>query len=180
MTANYNGALAQALQAAVTATADLGDVLTSFDDFLVATADDRPIVPFQVPEWQNKTVLLRALSSRDRDRWQLRLTSDDYALLSPEEQRAQPKHRMAEFVGWAAALVAQTIVTPSGDRLFSDDQAAVLEQRNAAAIDRIYVKAQELNGFTATDMAKLEDLRTDAKNSSAADGDAPPSVLPGS
>jgi hypothetical protein len=177
-----DGALTGAVTRALTVAADLGEVLASFDDFLAGAADDRPIVPVPVPEWGGRVVLMRAMSSRDRDEWTIRLMRDepfdfDDATRRAREQRLTYADRM---LGANALLVGRTIVGPDGARIFTDAQVGFLEARNAAVINRLADKALELNGFTQRDVEQLEAARAAGKDGSASPSDAPSSGSPGS
>jgi len=169
-------ALSGALHRALTVAADLGQVLASFDDYLVIAAEDRPLVPMVVPEWGGRTVLLRALSSRDRDEWTVRLMRDEPFEMDDGLRRAAEKRLTYgdRMLGANALLVARSIVGPDGERIFSDDQVGFLEARNAAVINRLADRVLELNGWTPAARA-AEAERTVAAFDAGKDGSSSPS-----
>lgn len=152
---------------------DAANTLVSFEDFVEATKEDRPIVPFPVPEW-GKSILLRAMAQSDRDEWELRDQGDWN--VEPDEKKRDERARKRTIreiaTGIKAGLVARCIVNPDGARIFTNQQVQFLQQRNAAAIDRIAEKANELCGFSRADTAKLIE---DAKKASDSHDDEQPS-----
>jgi hypothetical protein len=183
MAASENGrrggddGLPTALSRALTVAAELGEVLSSFDEYLDVASDDRPLVPVAVPEWGGRVVLLRAMGSRERDDWQIRFIANDP--IEPDQARREALERQHTYgerlLGDNARLVARSIVGPDGERIFSDAQTSFLEQRNSAVIDRLAKRAMELNGFTQADVEKLAEARAAGKDGSSSPSDAPSS-----
>jgi len=173
--------LSTALTRALTVAAELGEVLTSFDEFLQVAADDRPLVPVVVPEWGGRVVLLRAMGSRERDEWQIRFIRDESIEPDAAKREAlEREHTYGErLIGDNARLVARSIVGPDGRRIFTDAQVGFLEDRNSAVISRLADQANELNGVTARDVERLAEARERGKDGSSSPSDTTSSGLPG-
>lgn len=93
------------------------------DDIL--RAEDSGLREVPVPEW-GSTVWIRTLTGRERDRWEL-----DLEAAGKDNARA--------------SLCALVICDEKGKSLFTAQDAAALGQKNAAALDRIFEAARELN-----------------------------------
>ncbi len=130
------------------------ELLTTLDAWLAL--DDRPIVEVPVPEF-GRTVLMRAMSAADRDEWELRFIADQH--VEPDPEKARERDRQMTYrerlAGAKAQIVARCVVNERGERIFSDQDVALLQQRNAAAINRLADRANELCGFTQADQAAL-------------------------
>jgi len=106
--------------------------------------DDRPIVEFEVPEW-NITVRLRAMTGTDRDGFENHVTKGG-------------QEGTMNIVGMRAKMVAACLVDEDGNRLVTsakDEQA--LGSKSAAALDRLFAKCMEMNGMSAEDEEKLKE-----------------------
>lgn len=143
--------------------------------------NDRPIVEVPVPEFglvdgKPRAVLMRAMRQDDEDEWEYRYSGEmQFAFTAEQAQERQaPRKSVLEVQrGMKALLVSLCVVDERGERLFSRDDIALLQRRNAAAINRLASKADELCGITQADREALERR----KNSSGeAPGAAPPSV----
>lgn len=55
-----------------------------------------------------------------------------------------------------AKLAARVCVNEKGTRLFTEDQVAKLGEKNAAALNRIFVVGQRLAGLSDDDVERLE------------------------
>lgn len=107
---------------------------------------DRKIEAVVVPEWGGGTVHVKSLTGRERDE----LEASIYVA-----QGGTNNDRRRNLRNFRARLVAMAAVDPNGVRLFSDDDVAILGERNAAAIDRLFTVAQRLGGFTTADVDEL-------------------------
>lgn len=126
-----------------------GNLFVSRDAWLAA-ADTRPIVEMDAPELgEGAVVLLRAMSQRDRDAWDLRLFGDipmediDAALRERRKGlrlRDVREHEKAE-------LLTRCIVDERGEPVFGADDVAFVEGLSAALVQRLYTRAAELCGL---------------------------------
>lgn len=96
----------------------------------------------KVPEWGG-SVLVRGLTGAERDRFEE----------SVIEQRG--KVTKVKLKDARARLVALSVVDEEGKRLFSDADVAVLTEKSAAALDRVYAVAARLSGISEEDMEEL-------------------------
>ncbi|WP_461369485.1 hypothetical protein [Candidatus Darwinibacter acetoxidans] len=112
----------------------------------ILQAEDLPRELVEVPEWGG-CVYVRALTGAERDAFEA----------SVVEQRG--KSTKMNLRNIRAKLVALTAVDEEGKRLFTDDDAALLGKKSAAALDRVFDVAQRLSGL------KDEDVEELAKNS---------------
>lgn len=105
----------------------------------ILQAKDLESREIEVPEWGG-TVCVRMLTAKERDEleafWLKRRESGDYT-----NARAQ--------------IVALTVCDESGDRLFAEADVDLLAGKSAAAMQRVYDAAMELNGFTKKDVEDL-------------------------
>lgn len=108
-----------------------------------------------VPEW-NGVVLVQGMTGAQRDEF-------EEACLQGKGQNRQVNLRNLR-----AKLVVRSVVDGAGNRIFSDDDAAKLGNKSAAALSRVFEVAQRLSGITKEDVEEL------AKNSEASpSGDSP-------
>lgn len=104
----------------------------------ILTSADLAREAVNVPEWGG-TVYVRVLTAKERDAWELTFT---------------PTVKGAPVVleNVRARLVVLTAVDAEGRRLFEDGDVEALGGKNAAAVDRLFVVAQRLNGLTVTEI----------------------------
>lgn len=90
-----------------------------------------------VPEWSG-SVRLRSLTASELEAYQ------------KSNRGKVDKQGNAQILweGSATRLVVRCAVDQNGNRLFSDDDAYELERKSAAAVNRLFKKACELNGIT--------------------------------
>lgn len=106
----------------------------------ILQADDLGRVELQIPEWGG-SVYVRVMRGTERDQFEGSMTSGD------EQKRANVR----------ALLAALTVVDEKGERLFrSTEDIEALGGKSARALNRIFNKAMEVNGFGADDVEKLE------------------------
>lgn len=112
----------------------------------IIAVDDRTYEEVDVPEWGG-SVRMRSLSGKERD---------DFEASMMQRKGNKVKDNMANF---RARLLALCIVDENGKRLFVlPTEVLALGDRSAAAIQRLYNKANEMNGFSEKD---VEDLTED-------------------
>lgn len=109
----------------------------------ILAADDLPTEDVWVPEW-NTHVRIRALTPDDRDTWEASMVILD-AKGAPVGQNAK---------GMRARLVVRCIINPdTGERMFSDEDAAILGSRkNGTAVDRLYGACVTLSKLSKKDL----------------------------
>ncbi len=115
--------------------------LNSLDEIL--GIDDRPVVEFEVPEW-NVTVRLRGMTGTDRDAFENHVTKGG-------------QEGSMNIVGMRAKMVAACLVNENGERIASTKDEAALGSKSAAALDRLFAKCMELNGMSKEDEEKLRE-----------------------
>lgn len=124
----------------------------------ILSAQDRPVVRVEVPEWgAGKYVLVKAMSGLDRDRYEASLRDD--------------KGKFVQDL-WRAKTCAAVIVDENGAPEFTEADLQALGQKNANALDRIVEVANRKN---ALDGAAVEAL---VGNSEPAPSDASTSPSP--
>lgn len=119
----------------------MSDLLTR-DQILAA--EDLPSEIVAVPEWGG-SVRVRGLTGAERDRFE----SSIVEFKGRKVQRVQLEN-------FRARLVFLTVVDAEGKRLFtSKNDVARLGEKSAAALARVFNKAQELSGITPADIEEL-------------------------
>lgn len=101
----------------------------------ILAASDLVTQTVDVPEWGG-SVVIRAMSGAQRDAYELSLTkpgADGKFVIDPENMRAK--------------LLLYTLVDEQGNPLFTVDDLAALSAKSAAALARVFVAAQTLNGL---------------------------------
>lgn len=106
------------------------DQILGASDIIARTVD--------VPEWGGP-VRVRMMTSAARDRF--------------EAEMAARKGDMGNF---RARLAVRCICDEQGKLLFRDDQAEALGEKSAAAINRVFVVATELNHFSDAEVEAIE------------------------
>lgn len=105
----------------------------------ILAADDQPTKDIEVPEWGG-AVRIRTMSASERDKWE-------------SETYADGKVNTLDF---RARFCALCIVDEQGTRLFSDAEVQALGRKSAAALQRVFNAAQELNALSNKDVKELE------------------------
>lgn len=108
----------------------------------IMQAPDRCTEVVAVPEWGGD-VRVRNLTARERDE------------LEASVYQGEGRERRANMRNLRARLVALACVDEQGARLFSDDDVALLGEKSAAAVDRIFGVAQRLAGLSTKDVEDL-------------------------
>lgn len=130
--------------------------LLSADEILAA--DDRVYEIVPVPEW-NGEVRLRSLTGKERDSFEASLS----------EQKGNKVKRNVE--NFRARLVSLCAVDDEGKQLFTNrQQVELLGNKSVAALQRVFDKCNEMNGFSDKDIEELTedfDEAPDASSTSA-------------
>lgn len=108
----------------------------------ILDAEDRKTEDVEVPEWGG-TVRVISLSSRERDAFEQSCV------------KFKGKKREENLDNIRARLSALTMVDENNERLFTDAEAEALGRKSAAALDRVFMAAQRLNGMTDEDVEEL-------------------------
>lgn len=112
------------------------DAILDFDDI------ETHVVP--VPEWGEKAaVRLKVLSAAERDEFEASTVS---------MKGGKQKPNLANL---RARLVARCMVDADGNRIFQSGDVARLGRKSSKALDRLFARCQEINGFTDKDIEEL-------------------------
>ncbi len=138
----------------------------------ILKAADREAVEVDCPEWGG-TVLVRGMSGRERDAFEVSLEQDAGGAVQVQRGRGGGRVPGRNLVNIRAKVVVRCVVDDDGQRLFSDSDAAALGEKSGAAVDRVFAVASRLSGMSDQDMEEY------AANFGKADGagsssDSPP------
>jgi hypothetical protein len=112
---------------------------------MILAANDTGVLPVTVPEWPDAdgtpgVVGIRVLTVGDRDAYE-----NDWIL---NKQKGVENFR--------TKFLAKCLCNPdTGDRLFSDSEVAVLSQKSARVMGRLWDLAMKHNAFTESDVQEL-------------------------
>lgn len=107
----------------------------------ILSAQDKKTATVPVPEWGG-AVCVRSLTGRERDAYEAEM------LDTPKEEK---------LVNLRARLVALCLCDETGAPLgFTADEVKQLGEKSAAALDRVFTMASQLNALGAADVAELE------------------------
>lgn len=110
----------------------------------ILDVDDIKVEVVPVPEWGEKVaVRLKVLSAAERDAFEA-------STVTTKGGRQKPN-----LANLRARLVARCMVDEHGKRIFESGDVARLGQKSSAALDRLFAKCQELNGFSDKDIEEL-------------------------
>lgn len=113
------------------------------DDIL--EADDRLTEEVFVPEFGNKTYLVRGLTGQESEKFQAGLGYvKDGRWYSTAKGKAM------------ARLVALSVIDGDGKAIFSEDDVDMLNRKNAAGLNRIADVCRKLSGLSKEDVEELE------------------------
>ena len=98
----------------------------------------------RVPEWGGE-VIVRSLTGGERTAYEAAVSRMD------DKGNVRVNRGIVR-----ARLVVLSVVDETGQRVFRDDDAAALNAKNAAAIERIFDVARRLSGMTPQDVEELE------------------------
>jgi hypothetical protein len=106
--------------------------------------DDIETVVVPVPEWGAKAaVRLKVLSAFERD---------EFEASTVTTKGGKQKPNLANL---RARLVARCMVDAEGKRVFESGDVARLGRKSSKALDRLFSKCQEINGFTDKDIEEM-------------------------
>jgi len=119
----------------------------------ILQADDKHTQEVEVPEWGGR-VIIKTLSGDERDQFEESIIRGD----------------KRDFKGIRAKLVALSAVDENGKRLFTFEEAKLLGEKSARALDRVFGAAQKLSGFTAKDMEELTENLSEGQSGDSTSG----------
>lgn len=120
--------------------------------------DDIKVEVVSVPQWGGRKIRLKMMSAAERD---------EFEASTVEVKRGRSKPNLANL---RARLVARCIVNGDGVRLFQAGDVARLGRKSASALEFLFQKCQELNGFTEKDIDELtEDFDETTDSASSTD-----------
>jgi len=99
----------------------------------ILQSNDLKTEQVKIPEW-NGSVFVRTMSGWERDEFEASIGD-------------ARKNGRLDIRGLKARLVTLTAVDESGKLLFAAGDVEALQRKSAKAIERIFQKAQELNGL---------------------------------
>ncbi len=110
----------------------------------ILAQDDLKTRDLQVPEWGNAWVRVRTMNASERDAFEASTVV------------RKGKSVTTNLSNIRARLCLLCLVDPdTGERLFAEEDTFPLGGKSAAALDRIFTAAQELNGLRDTDIEEL-------------------------
>ena len=128
----------------------MSDKILSKD--MILAVNDQKIEKVPVPEWGGM-VYVRSLSGTERDAFEASM-----ATVGPDGK--QEKLNLNNF---RARLSAMAICDQDGKRLFSDQDATALGEKNIKALLRIYMTAARLSALRNSDMLELMEALKNAR-----------------
>jgi hypothetical protein len=131
------------------------------DPLEILDLDDRTYMDVRVPVWGNRLFKVQSLTGEERDKLELSM------LVIKRDGKGRITSREQNLVGMRAKLIAHSVVKPDGSLLFTEDQAKLLMKKNAAALQPLFLAAQELSALSDED---VEDLVAEVKNGQSSDG----------
>lgn len=106
--------------------------------------DDIKVEVVPVPEWgKNAAVRLKVLSAAERDAFEA-------STVTTKGGRQKPN-----LANLRARLVSRCMVDGDGKRVFESGDVARLGNKSSKALDRLFAKCQEINGFSDKDIEEL-------------------------
>lgn len=108
----------------------------------ILAADDIRTEQVSVPEWGGH-VFVRVMGGGERDAFEAAFAN------------ARTPTRKIGLSDIRARLAALTICSDDGAPLFTDADIAALTKKSAAALERVFIAAQRLNGLTDDDVKDL-------------------------
>ncbi len=120
----------------------------------VLEAKDSEAVEVDCPEWGG-TVLVRGMSARERDQFEVSLEQDAASTVQVQRGRAGGRGPSRNLVNIRAKIVSKCCVDDDGQRLFTDADVTALGEKSGAPVDRIFEVASRLSGIGPQDMETM-------------------------
>ncbi len=109
----------------------------------IMQADDLRTETVAVPEWGGE-VIVKALTGRERDRFEASIAGE-----------RQGKRVKLDLENIRARFVAACVVDEAGQPLFYPSDVALLGEKSAAALQRVFEVGQRLSGLSDDDVEEL-------------------------
>lgn len=123
----------------------------------ILNADDLATEDVAVPEWGG-VVRVKGLTGEERDQFEASVIGEN------------TKNKRRNLSNLRARLVALAVVDGEGKQLFKRSDIPALGRKSAAALDRVFGKAQELSGMRDEDIDELtENFTGDQSDDSTLD-----------
>ncbi len=116
---------------------DYKDVDLTADD--VFAADDITTEKMYIPEWKGN-VYIRQSTGRDQDKF---------------ESEFRGKNGGPNLMHARARLVATSLYTVKGEKMFTDEQIVKLSNKSGAVLNRIIDRITAINNITNEDLEKI-------------------------
>ena len=113
--------------------------MTLLSKSAILSVNDLQTEDVDVPEWGG-AMRVRSFNGRERGAFEASMVRDE------------GKDRKVDLTHMRARLVGLTVIDVGGLRLFTDDEVDLLGAKSGAALDRVFVIAQKLNGLSGADV----------------------------
>ena len=113
---------------------------------------DIKIEELYIPEWDG-SIYIKTMTAEERDKFEEAIFIKDSG------------KRKTDLSGLRAKMCAFVICDEEGNRLFSEAEVEALSKKSAAALTRIFEKAQEISATREDDVEEM------AKNSESVQGE---------
>ena len=108
----------------------------------ILAVKDIKIEEFFVPEWDG-SIYIKTMTAEERDKFEEAVFNKDNG------------KRKTDVSGLRAKLCAFVICDAEGQRLFTENEVETLSKKSAAALTRIFEKAQELSATREDDLEEM-------------------------
>jgi len=108
----------------------------------ILQADDLEKRLVEVPEWGGSV-------------WVRALRGDEYDEFQESILEGKGKNRQVNVKNLRAKLVVRSVVNESGERIFDDGDYATVGKKSSAALNRLFVAAQELSAVDDDEVEAL-------------------------
>lgn len=121
------------------------------DRAAILGADDLPLEVVEVPEWGGSVKVI-GLTGTQRDAFEASVV------------QRNGKNKTMNLRNVRARLVSMTVVDAENKRIFGPQDVDELGKKSAAALDRVFSKAQELSGISVDDVEELTENFDDGQS----------------
>lgn len=124
----------------------------------IFAVDDIKFEVISVPEWKTR-IRLKTMTGLERDKWENSFR---------ETRNGKTKENLTNF---RARMVAAVAVDQNGNKMFGTDRAVLrLGTKSVKGLQRVFNKAQEMNGLSDKDVEEMtEDFDQTPDESSLSD-----------
>lgn len=109
----------------------------------ILEVEDLDIEEVEVPEWGG-SVLIKALSGTERDAYEASVSV------------FRGNERLPDVENARAKLVVRVVVDDEGNRIFQDEDIAVVGGKSSRALDRIFEAAAKQSGLSEEESAEAK------------------------